>query len=336
MTNLILSGGSGTRLWPLSRNSLPKQFLPLFGRQTLFQKTVLRNRELAKTLVVATGTLHEPLVRRQIEELDLQDYRIQTEPVGRNTAPAIALGCLALPRDELVLVTPSDHLIGNEAEYKRAIQRGQDLAKSGVLVTFGIEPTYPETGYGYIERSGESVLSFREKPDLLTAKKYLETGGYVWNSGMFLFQAGTFLDELAEWAPDVLERCRAAGPVPTAEAMANVPAVSVDYAVMEKSRRVRVVPLSADWSDLGTVDALAEALADANGHVRLDGGPYPLQVDSRNNTVVSGSRKVVLVDVEDLVVVDTNDAVLIMRKGSSQKVKAIVEMLKTTDPQLLE
>lgn len=334
MTNVILCGGSGTRLWPLSRSGRPKQFLPMFDGKTLFEKTLLRNRGLAGRFLILTVAELEPLVRGHLDEMGM-DAEIVIEPVGRNTAPAITLACLGLSSEETVLVTPSDHLIENLAEYQAAVSRGLTLAGEDFLVTFGIQPTHPETGYGYIELDGERVISFREKPDEATARAYCQDGRHQWNSGMFLFKAGRFLSEMERWAPDVLAACREAGPRPTKSAMERIPSISVDYAVFEKSARVRVVSRDLGWSDVGSFDSLAERLpvsADGNSHT---GDAEPLFHSSRNNLVISGQRKVVLIDVEDLVVVDTSDALLVMKKGSGQKVKPATDIIRRDAPRLL-
>jgi mannose-1-phosphate guanylyltransferase len=201
MINLILCGGSGTRLWPLSRKKLPKQYVKLFGGRSLFEENLIRNAALCDRVMVATNIEHLPIIEEQLQGQGIGEVGGLIEPVGRNTAPAIALVLFNLQDgqhdDEVVLVTPSDHRIRNQAEYARAVQRAKELALQGYLVTFGIRPYYAETGYGYIESDGDQVLSFREKPDKPTAEGYLATGTYYWNSGMFVFQAKAFLKELA-------------------------------------------------------------------------------------------------------------------------------------------
>ena len=270
---------------------------------------------------------------------------LMIEPVGRNTAPAIALSCLMLPRDEIVLVAPSDHLIGGLEGYRAVVARGTELAQTGRLVTFGIAPAFPETGYGYIETDGERVVSFKEKPDAETAKRYVAEGRYYWNSGMFCFTAGTFLDELQRRAPDVHAACVAAyaratskKPLrPTLADMSAIPSISVDYAVMEKSDRVSCVlcPPSLGWSDLGSYDALYDELCPRGTSGVVIGTPEPVSVESSGNLVIASGKRIVLVGVEDLVVVDTPDALLIARRGSTQKVKDAVDALKALEPGLL-
>ena len=196
MTNIILCGGNGTRLWPISRTLLPKQFVKLFDDKSLFQLTVERNSKVCSSQLIVSNTEQYFLALDQLEELNQFNNKYLLEPIGRNTAPAIALACLSLDYDEIVLVTPSDHLINNELEYGKVLNAAKKLASENYLVTFGITPTFPETGFGYIEADGLNVKAFHEKPDFESAEKYLEQGNYYWNSGMFCFKAGVFLDEL--------------------------------------------------------------------------------------------------------------------------------------------
>lgn len=346
MTNIILCGGSGTRLWPLSRTLMPKQFVRLFGGQSLFQHTVRRNQQVCEDQFIVSNAEQYFLAIDQIEELSLANKtdRYLLEPVGRNTAPAIALACLALPPETVVLVTPSDHLVRDENAYKAALQRAETLAAQDNLVTFGITPQYPETGFGYIEAEGESVRAFHEKPDAATAQRYLDAGNYYWNSGMFCFKAGIFLDELKSHAGPIYDACAAAYGSARRdeliridhEAMAAIPEDSIDYAVMEKSSRVRVIPSDIGWSDLGSFDALYDELprdADANALLQTDGGGDPVTVNARGNLIVS-EKLVAAIDVDDLLIVDTADALLVTKKGSSQKVKEVVGRLKERGSEL--
>ncbi len=346
MKAVILAGGSGTRLWPLSREQFPKQFLPLLGERSLLQDTVQRVRPLVgDELCVVTGEESRFLVAEQLRDLGLDPGgRVVTEPAGRNTAPAIGLAVLGCDPDEILLVLPSDHAVRDAAAFRRAAQAAVAVAAAGHLVTFGIAPSHPETGFGYI-RMGEALPGFEgfraaarfvEKPDLATAQAYLEEGGYVWNSGMFAFRAGTFLDELAEHAPELhqgLEGLRAflaAGkPVP-ADRYLLLPRISVDYAVMEKSRRVAVLPVDPGWSDLGSFAALLDLLpADGDGNaVRLAAGGQAVAVESRNNLVWAGNKVVGLVGVEDTLVVDTPDALLVCARSRAQDVREVVDRLK--------
>ena len=347
MTNVILCGGSGTRLWPLSRTLMPKQFVKLFAGESLFQKTVRRNQRLCEDQVIVSNAEQYFLAMDQIEELALKNQTDQylLEPVGRNTAPAIALACLALPPETVVLVTPSDHLVKNEQNYEAALERAEALAKEGFLVTFGITPHYPETGFGYIEASGEEVLAFHEKPDGATARRYIDAGNYYWNSGMFCFRAGVFLEELQSHAPAIFEASVSAYATArkdelirvSHEAMAMIPEDSIDYAVMEKSRRVKVVPAAEmGWNDLGSFDALYDELPhdeEGNALLQTDGGGVPVPINASGNLIVS-EKIVAAVDVDDLIIVDTADALLVAKKGSSQKVKEVVASLKARGSEL--
>jgi len=340
MKNMILCGGSGTRLWPISRTLMPKQFVKLFDDKSLFQLTVERNRGLCDTQCIVSNSEQYFLASDQLEELGLVHNKYLLEPVGRNTAPAIALASMMLDEDDIVLVTPSDHLIKNETEYRKVVKKAKRLAEEGYLVTFGIKPQYPETGYGYIEAEGEDVLAFHEKPEKKKAQSYLEAGNYYWNSGMFCFRVKSFLEELKTHAPEIYEMSKIAfenakkDPAVRIdlEDMLNIPENSIDYAVMEKSRKVKVVPADIDWSDMGSFDALYNELPkDENGNTSNDKGIF---IDSHDNLIIGNERTIAMVDIDNLIVVDTGDALLISQKGSSQKVKKVVERLKESDSDL--
>jgi mannose-1-phosphate guanylyltransferase/mannose-6-phosphate isomerase len=345
---LILSGGSGTRLWPVSRKNLPKQFLSLAGDATLFQQTVSRAATLPDVVapIVIASDDHRFLVADQLLESGAQGATIVLEPAARNTAPAIALGALsALERskDALLLVLPADHLIADQAAFSKAVADARPLAEQGWLVTFGIRPDRPETGFGYIQRAeplGEHafrVSQFVEKPDLATAESYLTDGGYDWNSGMFLFQASRYLDELGAVAPEIVTAAREAYSLAAAdldfirihgESFARSPDLSIDYAVMEKTSRAAVVPVSCGWSDIGSWEALwLAADKDASGnHVEGD----VIAIDTTGSLIRSHDRHLVAtVGLKDVVIVTTPDATLVARRDASQDVKRIVEKLKT-------
>lgn len=341
MTNIILCGGSGTRLWPISRTLMPKQFIKLFEDKSLFQLTLERNLKFCQKSYIVANSEHYFLAYDQIEELN-SPYRSEflLEPFGRNTAPAIALACISMPYDEIVLVTPSDHLIKDEEEYSKVVERAKELASKDNLVTFGITPTFPETGFGYIEAQGYDVKAFHEKPDLKTATEYVEALNYYWNSGMFCFKAGVFLEELKKYAPSIYEKSQEAYANAIKkettrikpEDMSKIPNDSIDYAVMERSKITKVVPSSIGWSDLGSFDALYEELPkdkDANTINKNH-----INIDSKNNLILADERVIATIDVEDLIIVDTADALLIGKKGSSQKVKFVVDSLKQRDTQL--
>jgi mannose-1-phosphate guanylyltransferase/mannose-6-phosphate isomerase len=347
---VILSGGSGTRLWPLSRELYPKQLLPLVGKGTMLQETLARvaGVEGVGAPVVVCNESHRFLVAEQILEAGIKPQAIVLEPVGRNTAPAVAVAAMAavadLPKgndnDPLLLILPADHVIRDVKAFRSALEVGRKAAAEGKLVTFGVVPNKPETGYGYIKRvngagPAYAIDRFVEKPDLATAKSYVESKEYFWNSGMFLFRASAVLNELRELAPKIYEACAQAVTaakrdldftrLPTKEFSA-CPSDSFDYAVMEKTKLGVVVPLDAGWSDVGSWSALHEAIpADGDGNVVLGD---VLTADSRGNYLHSTSRLVAAVGLTDHVVVETKDAVLVAPKNRVQDVKELVNQLK--------
>ncbi len=336
MTNIILCGGNGTRLWPISRSLMPKQFVKLFNNQSLFQLTVERNSKVCDSQFIVSNAQQYFLALDQLEELCKENSSYLLEPEGRNTAPAIALACFALSKDEIVLVTPSDHLIKDEKEYKKVLEKAKDLASQNNLVTFGIKPTFPEIGFGYIESDGLDVKAFHEKPDIDTARSYLNAGNYYWNSGMFCFKAGVFLAELKLHSPEVYEKSLEAFSNADKknlyrikhEDMINIPDDSIDYAVMEKSSKVKVIPSDIDWSDIGSFDALFEELPKDENNNTLN--EKHISIDSKNNLIYGQDRYIATINVEDLIIVDTGDALLVSKKGSSQKVKELVREIKKT------
>ena len=342
---VILSGGSGTRLWPMSRSGRPKQLLSLTAAETMLQLTASRTFGIdgyARPLIVANGA-HAEIIETQLAQAGVADPLLIFEPVARNTAPAIALAALALPRDALMLVMPSDHVIADPDAFRAAIAKVAPVVADGWLATFGITPDAPETGYGYIRRGGEIVPGvhrvdrFVEKPDIATAESYLAEGCYSWNGGIFLFGAGAFLDALGLLAPEMLaacERAMAGGRrdgariYPDALAFAGCPSESVDYAVMERADRVAVVPVEMGWSDVGSWDALhALAVRDADGNVHHG---EVVAIDTSGCLIRSDGPLVAAVGIKDLIVIATADAVLILPRGSSQEVKRAVEALKKT------
>ena len=337
MTNIILCGGSGTRLWPISRTLMPKQFVKLFDDKSLFQLTLERNSLTCKKQYIVSNAEQYFLAIDQIR--DIKDASFLLEPIGRNTAPAIALACFDLDPEEIVLVTPSDHLIKDEEAYAEVIAQAKAQAQENKLVTFGITPDYPEIGYGYIEAKGIDVVSFKEKPDLKTAQKYIDAGNYYWNSGMFCFKAGIFLEELKQYNPKIYETSKTAYDNANRNEMIRIshddmlaiPEDSIDYAVMEQSQKVKVIPSDINWSDLGSFDALYEELPkDAQGNTQNEN---LISIDSKNNLVLS-NKTIATIDLEDLIIIDTEDALLISKKGSSQKVKEVVKQLKEKNSHL--
>ncbi len=344
MVNVVLCGGSGTRLWPLSRSLYPKQFIKLFDDKSLFQLTVLRNKSFAEKFIFVTNESHYFLALDQIEEigLDLNKVEFILEPIGKNTAPAVAFASFAVEQDEIVLVSSADHYIKESNNYYKSIKKAEEFANLGHIVTFGIKPTSPNTGYGYIKADGFDVLEFKEKPDLETAKKYIEDGSYFWNSGIFCFSAKAYLEELNlyedkifEFSKIAWENAKNCTPVRIKfDDMSKIESKSIDYAVAEKSKKLKIVPFNIEWSDLGSFDSLCEVLEkDQNGNTKNNA----VLINSKNNLIIEeNSRTIGVIDVEDLIIVDTADALLISKKGSGQKVKDIVSMLKTKNPELTD
>ncbi len=326
MTNIILCGGSGTRLWPLSRTLMPKQFLTLFNGESLFQLNLKRNANICKKNLIVLNEEQYFLALDQLEKIGKTKNTFILEPKGRNTASAIALACLELDKNEIVLVTPSDHLIKNQKAYVEAIKKAKNEAKKGSLVTFGIKPTKPQTGYGYIEANEMNVKHFHEKPNEKHAKEYIKKTNYFWNSGMFCFKAGVFLEELRTHAEKIYNLCKkvhknkkSINPIRIdKDLMKKIPNKSVDYAVMEKSQNVKIIPCDIGWKDLGSFDELCEELPN----------------DKNGNLVICEDKIVKLIDIKDTIVVDTNDALLICKKGNSKKVKTVHEKIKKQNKEL--
>jgi mannose-1-phosphate guanylyltransferase/mannose-6-phosphate isomerase len=343
---VILSGGSGTRLWPLSRELHPKQFLALIGQHTMLQDTILRLSGLAiGAPIVVCNEAHRFLVAEQLRTIDCRARAIVLEPAGRNTAPAIALAAqvakAANEEGALLLVLPADHVIRDVKAFQATIQTASEAAQQQSLVTFGIVPNIPETGYGYIrrgERRGNTyqIAEFVEKPDLDRAQKFAASGDYYWNSGMFMFQAGRYLQELERHAPDIASVCRDAFAAAThdldftrisADIFKRCRSESIDYAVMEKTTDAVVVPLDAGWSDVGSWASLHAACEQDTQRNALVGDV--VVEDTQNSYIYSESRLVATVGLRDHVVVETKDAVLVAPKDRVHEVKALVGRLKT-------
>ena len=342
---IIMAGGTGSRLWPLSRQLNPKQFLKLCGDSTLLQQTISRLDGLeASAPAIICNEDHRFMVAEQLRQLTVEDASILLEPVGRNTAPAIALAALNATQsgqDPVLLVLAADHYMADEAAFRQAVHAAAQFAEQNKLATFGIVPTHPETGYGYIQRgdsltnSGFKVARFVEKPDLVTAQGYLAGGDYYWNSGMFMFKASAYLKELAEFRPDILDVCKKsleAGQKDLdfirldAATFTQCPEDSIDYAVMEKTQEGVVVPLDAGWSDIGSWSALWQI-----GHRDEQGNVCKgdvLALGTHNSLIHAEHKLVATLGVDDLVVVETKDAVLVAHKDRVQDVKKVVEALK--------
>lgn len=338
---VILSGGSGTRLWPLSREHYPKQLLNLIGDGTLLQQTVTRLRgaqNIASPLFVCNEE-HRFLIAEQVRDVGRQPLSIILEPTGRNTCPAVTLAALTLQKIDpsaLMLVMPADHVIKNEVAFRDAAAIAIPLAQAGKLVTFGVVPTAPATGYGYIRKgTGHSVAEFVEKPDRAKAQRYIDSGDYLWNSGIFLMRADTWLNELRRFAPDILSQCEVALAKGKQdgifyrvdrETFIACKSDSIDYAVMEKTDQAALVPLDAGWSDVGAWSALWEvSTRDADGN--MISGDVCLHATS-DTLLMAQHRLVAAVGIKNAIIIETSDAVLIADKDRAQDVKHIVEQLK--------
>jgi mannose-1-phosphate guanylyltransferase/mannose-6-phosphate isomerase len=350
LTPVILSGGAGTRLWPLSRELYPKQLLPLTGERTMLQQTVLRLEGLgAAPPVVVCNEAHRFLVAEQLRQLQVVPRATILEPFGRNTAPAIALaadaalaggGTKAGAAEPLLLVLPADHVIHDVPAFQRTVRVAQTAAEADQLVTFGVVASAPETGYGYIQRGAPSGAAFRiarfvEKPTAERARKFVDSGEYYWNSGMFLFRARRYLEELERLAPEIARCCEAAFRGAQADldftridpkAFEKCPADSIDYAVMEKTKDAVVVPLDAGWSDVGSWSSL-HAASEADAHGNVAHGDV-ISEDTQGSYLYSESRLVAAVGLKDHVVVETKDAVLVTPRDRVQDVKRLVQRLK--------
>lgn len=338
MQHIILCGGSGTRLWPLSNRHTPKQLLPLFEDRSLLQLTYLRNSAACSGVLAIANEQQVEVISGQLLEAGAA-LRWIAEPIGRNTAAAIALAAFTADPEEILLITPSDHLIGTPDVYAATIESARQLAAEGYLVTIGLRPAYPETGYGYIHHDGNDVIRFVEKPDAANAVRMLESGDYLWNSGIFCSKASVMLDELKQFAPEIYNTSKKAaaelirtGKISLAT-MEAIPSDSIDYAVMEKSLRVKVVPSAMQWSDVGSYEALTEALME---HYQYSNQQAVfIESNPRNSMVIGKDKLVALVGVDNMVVVDTPGALLIMQKGSGQEIKQLHNWVKENRPELL-
>ena len=342
MYSLILAGGSGSRLWPLSRELYPKQLLNLNMEQSLLQSTFQRVACFtpSENIISITNIKHSSNVKYQLQDM-CKNAVVLAEPVGKNTAPAIAvaskyISTVSKEDDPVVLVVPSDHLIKDLAAFKTTVMRGEKLAKEGYIVTFGIQPTYPETGYGYINIEQEKLLDgykvkqFVEKPNAQTAQKYIDEGTYFWNCGIFMFKISTFMNELKKANQEIADKLSDFDFSKSTEIpyilFDKMPNISVDYAVMEKSDKIALVKLESDWNDLGSWQAIYEVSEkDANGNVLIGN---VIDENSKNSFAYSSSKLVATVGLEDTVIVETEDAILACRTDNTQDVKLIYERLK--------
>lgn len=348
ITPVILSGGIGTRLWPLSRAQYPKQYLPLVGDKTLLQESLLRLRgldNLAQPIIVCNAG-QRFLVAEQCQQINFKNPTILLEPIGRNTAPAIAAAALQANKinpESLLLVLSADHIIADVAAFHQAVKLAAKQAQAGKLVTFGVVPTDANTGYGYIKFSqkkdndAHKIESFVEKPDLQTAQNYLKQGNYLWNSGMFMFASKTLITQLDVYAPEIVAAVRAAMNSATQDLdfirldeqnFANCPSNSIDYALMEKSNNGVVIPLDAKWNDIGSWSALYDiSTKDHNGNV-IQGDV--ITQDTTNTYICAKHHLLTTIGVDNLIIVDTPDATFIANKDKAHKVKNIVTQLKNS------
>ena len=328
ITHVILTGGVGSRLWPLSRKSQPKQYLDIFDGKSLFEMTVDRNKNIADKVMVV-GNIDNRHLSEKVLEKSNTSYIDIIESTPRNTAAAIAFAAFASDPDEILIVTPSDHIIGNADLYEQSIQEAIEKANNGFIVTFGIVPTKPETGYGYIERKGDNVISFREKPNQVTATDFIEKGNFLWNSGMFCFKASVFLEELKKYTPEVYEKSKIVwesnieGNLDLALSL-EIPSISIDYAVMERSKKIKVVSAQFTWSDLGSFESVYD-------YLKTIGHP----VDKHGNMVIGTNNFTAFVGVKDTIFVYTPTANLILQKQSSQDVKNVYSALERQHSELL-
>ncbi|WP_321324956.1 mannose-1-phosphate guanylyltransferase/mannose-6-phosphate isomerase [uncultured Parasphingorhabdus sp.] len=349
ITPVILSGGSGTRLWPLSTPEKPKQFLNLFGPLSMFQLTLQRcaDQSLYRNPVIVGSASHIELLRDQMQEVGVMSGDIILEPCPRNTAPAIALAALSAENPtDLLLVMPSDHMIENLAAFRKSVIASIPVAQSRWLVTFGIEATGPATGYGYIKQGDRIVGSARslsarkfvEKPNRENAEKMLAEGGYHWNAGIFLFRADSYLAAMEQYAPEILAACRSAmdkhqsdGDIcyPDPDAFASAPCDSIDYAIMERADKVAVTPVNPGWSDVGSWDALFD-ISNKDEHSNAIVG-NAVTIDSGNNLIHSEDIQVAVHGVNDLIIVTHGNKVMILPRGQSQNVKAIAQTVEAED-----
>ena len=329
ITHVILTGGVGSRLWPLSRKSQPKQYLDIFGGKSFFEMTVEPNRNVADKVMVV-GNIDNCHLSQKVLEKSNTSYIDIIESTPRNTAAAIAFAAFASDPEDILIVTPSDHIIDGMQDYEEAIKEAIEKASKGSIVTFGIIPTKPETGYGYIERKGDDVISFREKPNQVSARDFIAKGSFLWNSGMFCFKAGVLLEELKAFTPEVYEKSKLVWESNSngnldLELSLEIPSISIDYAVMERSKKIKVVSSKFSWSDLGSFESVYDYLVSI-GH----------PVDENRNMVIGTNNYTAFIGLKDTIFVYTPTANLILKKEFSQDVKSVYNQLERNNPVLLD
>ncbi len=329
VVHVVLTGGVGSRLWPLSRKCRPKQYLDIFSGYSLFEHTINRNRKIAQELIVVGNVDNIDLSKKSLVKLGVENAINIVEATPRNTAAAIAFAAFAAHKEDVLIITPSDHVISNEQLYLDSMQSAVNKALEGNVVTFGIKPTRPETGYGYIEFEQDNVLSFREKPDVKTAEEFINKGNFYWNSGMFCFKAGVFLEELEKYEPEVFQASlnvwnQSNGGNLDLELSLKIPSISVDYAVMERSKKIKVVASHFEWSDLGSFESVYDYLVETG---------YP--TDEKGNMVLGTTLHTSFLGLEKCILVYTDDALMVLKKEKSQEVKNIYQQLESTQSKLL-
>ncbi|MGM0947066.1 MAG: mannose-1-phosphate guanylyltransferase [Bacteroidota bacterium] len=328
--HVILSGGTGSRLWPLSRKSCPKQYLEIFEGKSLFQLCIERNKFLNKTGIVVGNLCNYEVSRNIINKIEGANYQEIVEVFPRNTAPAIAFAAMASDPESILLVTPSDHLIEDPIAYQKAVEKAVELASDNLLVTFGITPSHPETGYGYIQVENGIVKRFKEKPKIESARIFLEMGDHFWNSGMFCFKAEVLLNELEFYKPELFKQLTNAfnhsinGFIQESDNL-SIDSISIDYAIMENSEKLVMVEGDFKWSDLGSFEALSDYLCDHRA----------IEEDEFGNVYIGKTRHASFLGVTNMIFVETPDAFLIMDRSSSQSVKGLFEQFERENPNLV-
>lgn len=320
--NLILSGGFGTRLWPISQPEMPKQFLPYFPNKSLFQHCIERNESIADEFLIVTNKNHAVLAEPILNESTKKDWKLMLEPAARNSAAAIAWACNAVNPDSIMIVTPSDQIINNISSYHSCVDRACELAEQGAIVTIGIQPESPETGFGYIQSEGEEVISFKEKPNLETAISYLESGNYFWNAGIFVFKASTLLDELKVYDTELHSQIMELNENNIDQKYPTVKDISIDYAIMEKSKLLKVVSGDLNWSDLGSLESFF-------GYFKSNNQQHPNLKGETIWSEIPGA----FIENKDMMLIIANGQFLTLPYGSGQEVKKLREAYLKQKPE---